>query len=191
MSRYPDEEKRNKILEFSLRSFGVKGYKKTTIKDIADEVGIAPGSIYTYYRDKEELFRHAIDTMWNRVAQAARESLEDPRAFSVKFRELLDISLEFLQQSPAILQGMLTVSARRKNLKKNIALLSQAALPLFRQGEKQGDVRRLHPEDQHALFQLHTMIGGILFQLALSQGDNYQKTLTEIRESVYKEYFQT
>jgi len=190
MSRYPDEEKRNRILEFALESFGVKGYRKTTIKDIADEVGIAPGSIYTYYRDKEELFRHAIDTMWDRVSSTASAALDDPRPFNVKFQELLAMAMEYLQHSPAILNGMLTISSRRKNLKKNIDKLASAVLPLFRQGESSG-MHQLHPEDEHALFQLRTMIGGILFQMTLSQGEGFQETLEQIKQSIDKEYFQS
>jgi len=72
MSRSPDEDKRRRILQVSFEAFGEQGYKKTTIKQIADRAGIAPGSIYTYFHDKDSLFLSAITEIWDRFSQAAQ-----------------------------------------------------------------------------------------------------------------------
>ncbi len=45
----------DKILDNSLILFAEKGYKETTIDEIAKACGIAKGSIYVYYKSKEEI----------------------------------------------------------------------------------------------------------------------------------------
>ncbi len=77
MSRSPDEEKRRRILQVSFEAFGELGSKRTTIKYIADKAGIAPGSVYTYFHDKDSLFLCAISDIWDRFSLAALEATEN------------------------------------------------------------------------------------------------------------------
>jgi Transcriptional regulator len=45
------------ILECAKRCFAEKGYSETTIRLIAKEAGISPGTIYLYFKGKKELFQ--------------------------------------------------------------------------------------------------------------------------------------
>jgi len=49
-------EKRNEILQASTKVFVKKGFFLTQMEDIAREAGIAKGTIYLYFKSKEELF---------------------------------------------------------------------------------------------------------------------------------------
>lgn len=51
------EELHNEIIRCAKERFSACGYKETTMRDIAEDVGIATGTIYTYFRNKKELFR--------------------------------------------------------------------------------------------------------------------------------------
>ena len=64
MARTPKvvEDRREQIIDAALRAFAVKGYARTTNKDIAREAGITPGLIYHYFASKEALFRAIIDS---------------------------------------------------------------------------------------------------------------------------------
>jgi len=57
----PDIRKQE-ILEGALRVFARKGYDKTTITDIAKELGISQGLCYRYYASKEEIYDVALET---------------------------------------------------------------------------------------------------------------------------------
>lgn len=46
-----------RILSETTRLFADQGYEATTVKDIADAVGIKAASLYAHFRGKEELFR--------------------------------------------------------------------------------------------------------------------------------------
>jgi len=55
------EVRKQEILDTALRIFGEKGYEKTSIADIAREIGVAQGLCYRYFPSKESLFDSAID----------------------------------------------------------------------------------------------------------------------------------
>ncbi len=50
------EEIRTQICETALKLFAEKGFKGTTMSDIAHAAGISVGNIYRYYMNKEDLF---------------------------------------------------------------------------------------------------------------------------------------
>ncbi|SDZ16540.1 DNA-binding transcriptional regulator, AcrR family [Evansella caseinilytica] len=50
------EKIREKLIEVARRKFGAFGLKKTSIKDLTDECGIAQGSFYKFFDSKEHLY---------------------------------------------------------------------------------------------------------------------------------------
>ena len=50
------QERRGQLIDTARRLFAEKGVENTTIKDIADEAGVAQGLLYHYFRGKDELF---------------------------------------------------------------------------------------------------------------------------------------
>ena len=55
------QERKQEILDTALRLFQEKGYEKTSISDIAQEIGVAQGLCYRYFPSKEALFDDVID----------------------------------------------------------------------------------------------------------------------------------
>ncbi|NUU62015.1 TetR/AcrR family transcriptional regulator [Paenibacillus agri] len=49
------EERRNEILDTAEKLFYTKGYAGTTVNDILQEIGIAKGTFYYYFKSKEEV----------------------------------------------------------------------------------------------------------------------------------------
>lgn len=54
------EAQRRAILEVATRQFAIKGYKRTRISDVVDEVGVTPPVLYEYFATKRQLFAEAI-----------------------------------------------------------------------------------------------------------------------------------
>jgi AcrR family transcriptional regulator len=52
-----NEEKISEILLAAQKRFGLYGYGKTAMHEIAEDLGISKASLYYYYPDKESLFR--------------------------------------------------------------------------------------------------------------------------------------
>ena len=55
---------RNRILDSAERHLSEKGYHGLTIREIADECGIASGTVYNYFNSKEMLVATIIGNSW-------------------------------------------------------------------------------------------------------------------------------
>jgi AcrR family transcriptional regulator len=65
-----DAEKReNEILIEAVNVFSKNGYRTTDLQKIADNLGIAKGTIYLYFKSKEKLFQTAVDYSTARLAE--------------------------------------------------------------------------------------------------------------------------
>ena len=97
-----DPDKPQQIVDAAIRVFARNGYYNSRVADIAREAGIASGTIYLYFRTKEEilvtLFREKMAAF---VAHLRREIAgeTDPVA---KIRRLVELHFTVLEQSPAL-----------------------------------------------------------------------------------------
>lgn len=57
------QSRRRQILEAAIKTFSERGFHKTTIRDISQEAGIAVGTIYNYFKNKEDLLIGLLDMM--------------------------------------------------------------------------------------------------------------------------------
>ncbi|GAA0451236.1 TetR/AcrR family transcriptional regulator [Alkalibacillus silvisoli] len=70
------------ILENAIKLFSHKGFSSTSIKEIADESGIAKGSMYVHFKSKDELLIAALDYYFDQVIQQVESmngDFKDPR----------------------------------------------------------------------------------------------------------------
>ncbi|HTT15670.1 MAG TPA: helix-turn-helix domain-containing protein [Thermoplasmata archaeon] len=82
-------EARARILDAARHLFVTRGYRRTTMEDVADALGVSKAAIYLYYRSKIDLLRE-IQAANRRTARAwMREALErsDP---ADRFSETFD-----------------------------------------------------------------------------------------------------
>jgi AcrR family transcriptional regulator len=70
------KEGRQYIFESAAGVFTKKGYHKTTVEEIAAAIGVSKGTIYYYFKNKEELYlaiiREGIDLFHEQLAKAAQ-----------------------------------------------------------------------------------------------------------------------
>ena len=57
------EVRRQEIVAAARQLFQVKEYEKTTMQDVMDELGIAKGTIYHYFKSKEELLEAVVENI--------------------------------------------------------------------------------------------------------------------------------
>jgi AcrR family transcriptional regulator len=67
--------RREKILDAALTVFAERGYEAARLEDVAARAGVAKGTLYLYFEDKEALFealvRGAVSPIMAKVAEAA------------------------------------------------------------------------------------------------------------------------
>jgi len=97
-----DPDKPQQIVEAAIRVFARNGYYNSRVSDIAREAGIASGTIYLYFKTKEEilvtLFR---DKMAAFVAHLRAEIADEPEP-ERRLRRLVRLHFTVLEQSPAL-----------------------------------------------------------------------------------------
>lgn len=54
------QERRQEILEAARRCFYLYGFHQTTLRQIANELGMSVGHIYNYFRSKEEIIEQMV-----------------------------------------------------------------------------------------------------------------------------------
>jgi AcrR family transcriptional regulator len=76
MAGNPDETKfqlqRLRVLKAAAYCFNQKGYSGTSLKDVADILGLTDAALYYYVRNKEELVYHC----YVRAAEVGREAMD-------------------------------------------------------------------------------------------------------------------
>lgn len=55
-----DEDKQERVVRAAISEFHTNGFEKAKIETIADNAGVAKGSIYQYFEDKKELFLYSV-----------------------------------------------------------------------------------------------------------------------------------
>jgi AcrR family transcriptional regulator len=65
---------KERITEESLTLFSTKGFKGTSVKDIADRVGIKDSSLYKHFKSKQEILDHIVLEMNHRIAKLPETS---------------------------------------------------------------------------------------------------------------------
>jgi TetR/AcrR family fatty acid metabolism transcriptional regulator len=78
----PAVDKREAILRAATQVFARRGYFQSQVADIAREAGVAAGTVYLYFRSKDDLLVSLFErTMREAIAEgrAALEGLADPR----------------------------------------------------------------------------------------------------------------
>ncbi len=75
-----EETRRTQILEAAARVFARKGFDRSTVSDIARAARLSEGSIYNYFRSKEELLIHIPDHLVQPVLGPLLETAPPPRS---------------------------------------------------------------------------------------------------------------
>jgi AcrR family transcriptional regulator len=83
------EDTRDAILDASSRLIERFGYKKMTMDDVAREAGVGKGTIYLYFRSKEEVALSCADRITARVLDRLRSIAHDGGSPAERIRRML------------------------------------------------------------------------------------------------------
>ncbi len=71
------EERRLAIVQVGARLFADLGYADCEMERVAAELGIAKGTLYLYFKSKEELFYACVDTGMRQMQAAVAKSADE------------------------------------------------------------------------------------------------------------------
>ena len=150
------ERRRQQIIVAAKRVFSARGFNKATMEDIAKEAELSPGTLYLYFKNKEELYAslslRVLQYLHIRVTHVNRESDLSP---DQKLKALMDAMYDVYDFDPLIIINMfhLQSSETLKNLSddllEEIKDLSQKSIgaiaKIFEAGIEKGLYEDHHP----------------------------------------------
>ena len=168
------ERRRQQITVAAKRVFSRKGFAKSTMEDIAREAELSPGTLYLYFKNKDELYA----SLSLRILQYLNIRLKDLKAGDdldprQKIAAIKEALYDVYQFDPMVLISMfhLQSSEALKNLSspllESITELSSNSLKimaqLFRDG-RQGGSTFTHPPDDIAKIIWSLFTGVVLWE---------------------------
>lgn len=89
-------DKREAILRAAITVFASKGYFNSKVADIASQAGIADGTVYLYFKSKDEILRSIFDAAMVEFISEGRRELAKISSASDKIRKIAELHLERL-----------------------------------------------------------------------------------------------
>ena len=100
----PKDMKYRELFSVSLELFALFGYKKTTVQDVADRLGMTKGNLYFYVKNKQDLYlktiTHAL-SIWRDSVKQAVDRENDPVD---KFRTMALESVDYIENNAMLRQ---------------------------------------------------------------------------------------
>ena len=89
-------DKREAILRAAIKVFAGKGYFNSKVSDIAGEAGIADGTVYLYFKSKDEILHSIFDRAMAEFIAEGRKELALISEPTEKLRRIAELHLERL-----------------------------------------------------------------------------------------------
>lgn len=89
--------KENRIFDVALKLFAQYGYRKTTLEDVAGELGMTPGNIYFYVKNKKELYEKTVRSALDRWRESVAAAVALEKRAPEKFAVMAERSFEYLR----------------------------------------------------------------------------------------------
>lgn len=100
--RKKEGNKEQDILNASVQVFSCTGYSKTKMHQIADEAGIASGTIYLYFKNKEDILLKIFETVWQNLFHIIERIDSEEKDAIRKYRRNIDEIFDLFNKNPAL-----------------------------------------------------------------------------------------
>ncbi|NHZ72390.1 MAG: TetR family transcriptional regulator [Aquificales bacterium] len=156
--------RQTEILDTAQHLFYTKGYEKTAVRDIIDEIGIAKGTFYHHFNSKEELLDALILRLMKQSVSILEPILADDQLTALEklhsfFNEVSNLKME----NEALIRTLLPIwyedsntIMREKTKLYSFNMLTPLYNQLIQQGIEEGVFNIQYPDEMGNIF-LQTM----------------------------------
>jgi len=152
---------REGILSSAEKVFAAKGFFPTTMSDIAREAEFGTGTLYKYFKSKEELYFTLIDERVEEMSRLVKAELSQKTSAIERIKKVLGLQFEFIERNRDFFKIYISERSRfewtvKDNLGKGIhekmVTYIQLLGEVMRQGIKEKEFKPINPIDlAHAL----------------------------------------
>jgi len=163
------------IQEAAIRVISRKGMAAATMQEIAEEAGVAKGTIYLYFRDREELVEKTFETSIGELHKRLDAALETDGTFEQRIRAVITAQLGFFNENREFFRLYHSLrmpegtTAQQRRQKRTCQPQFRARVDrlakILQQAIDDGDVRPLDPK-RMALFLIEGSTAIVLERLS-------------------------
>jgi TetR/AcrR family fatty acid metabolism transcriptional regulator len=145
------EDKRTRILKSAVKVFAQKGFYNSKVSEIAKNAGVADGTIYLYFKNKDEILISIFEEEMAKFIAKAYHEIQCENDVIEKIKKFIQTHLNFVRRNPKLAQ-VFQLELRQSNkfikeytgskLRDYLNLIGN----LIEEGQKQGLIRKdIHP----------------------------------------------
>ena len=147
------------ILFAAKKAFGRFGYKKTTMEDIARELGLTSPAIYKYFRSKEELFKECIRTEAKKLMEKVEKEVRKANSPEEKLKTFVKEKLKNIQDTLELFSVSRDIAVE---LKREVDSIKDSEITeaeanfitqIIQEGIKKGRFRNVQPDKASFIIQ--------------------------------------
>ena len=142
-----DETKHQKIIQAAAKVFAEKGFYNSRVSEIAKEANVADGTIYLYFKNKDDILISLFEEEFGRIVENIRKELSREKNALDKIRRFAFAHLSIVSDTPHLAE-VLGVEVRQsgKFMKEYINRPFMEYLNLvrsiFTEGQEAGLIRK-------------------------------------------------
>jgi AcrR family transcriptional regulator len=137
---------KDRIIQSALKLFSRKGFRGTTIKDIAHEVGVTEGAIYRHFQSKEDLIEHITEKIVGEIDLLLEEEVLSRENFKEQIEALIESLACYAFNNPDSFRYLAVYHLLRNDIEeKERTLPGMKILDLLRKAHSEGKLD-IHPE---------------------------------------------
>lgn len=107
MPRRKQEEKYSKILDAATRVFAREGFHNAKIGDVAEEAGVAHGTVYLYFGGKDDLLISIFRENLQELVEYVSSEIEKEANAEAKLRRMISLQIELIETNSELAELML------------------------------------------------------------------------------------
>jgi AcrR family transcriptional regulator len=184
MARVREEGIEEKILDAAFKVFGERGFADATTREIADAVGLSSASLYTYFPNKEALFRAAVQRSW----ASFQNELQDIAALNLgrKARSelLLERGFDALLKAFPLIKGIFLEACRLDLIEDNLDQVCSSIADILAPDEEGKRTESWGKDRQKRHLMLRVIVLGALASASLATQTTSEEITARLRETM-------
>lgn len=143
------KHRQRQILQAARDVFAKDGFDSARMDDVADASGLSKGTLYLYYKSKDDLIAGLLKTTFNDLLVQLRALLEIDKSVEIRLLDYAQQMTSYMQQDASTLNiayEFYAVAARQPNVRRLLqtyfADYRAALTALLEQGIKRGEFAR-------------------------------------------------
>jgi TetR/AcrR family fatty acid metabolism transcriptional regulator len=118
-------DKRERILDAAVRVLAKRGFHSTRISEVAKAAGVADGTIYLYFKSKDELLVSLFEDRVERLLAFLQAELPRSGSASDKLKRIIELQLGLLEEERDLAEVLTVI------LRQSTKLMKKYAAPKF------------------------------------------------------------